>query len=122
MKNYKLPPGTLLAIVNQKVINRHLIERFSTGVLQETHWCATRIFKTALAGLAQWLEHRPAVQRDLGSVPAKGAYLGCSLSPVLVGLCGWQPLNVSLSRQCFSLSLSLSFPLYLNKKWKNVLV
>nr|KAF6425191.1 hypothetical protein HJG59_009239 [Molossus molossus] len=39
-------------------------------------------------------------------------YLGCSLPPALVGLCGWQPLHVSLSRRCSSLSLLL----YLNKK------
>nr|KAF6460485.1 hypothetical protein HJG59_011403 [Molossus molossus] len=29
-------------------------------------------------------------------------YLGCSLSPALVGSCGWQPLNVSFSCRCFS--------------------
>nr|KAF6452893.1 hypothetical protein HJG59_008203 [Molossus molossus] len=91
-----------------------------------------KTLKTALAGLAQRLEHRPAVQRDPGSVPTKGMYLGCSLSPALVGSCGWQPLDVSLSRRCFSLSSSLSvdvslslssslsLPLYLNKKMEKM--
>nr|KAF6399303.1 hypothetical protein HJG59_010175 [Molossus molossus] len=65
----------------------------------------------ALAGLAQRLEHQPAVPRDPDLVPTKGAYLGCSLSPALVRSCGWQPLDVSLSCRCFSLSLSLSLPL-----------
>nr|KAF6452907.1 hypothetical protein HJG59_008214 [Molossus molossus] len=58
---------------------------------------------SALANLAQRLEHQPAVQRDPGSVPAKGRYLGCSLSPALVGLCGCQPLDVSLSHRCCAL-------------------
>nr|KAF6480771.1 hypothetical protein HJG59_010606 [Molossus molossus] len=49
---------------------------------------------SALAGLAQRLECWPVVCRDPGSVPAKGTYLGCSLSLALVGLCGWQPLDV----------------------------
>nr|KAF6469743.1 hypothetical protein HJG59_011119 [Molossus molossus] len=52
----------------------------------------------ALASLVQQLEHWPVVWRDLGSVLARGMYLGCTLSPALVGSRGWRPLNVSLSR------------------------
>nr|KAF6489929.1 hypothetical protein HJG59_010323 [Molossus molossus] len=76
----------------------------------------------ALASLAQRLEHRPAVRRDPGSVSAKGTCLSCSLSPALVGCVGGShsmcPFHVDVS---LSLSSSLSLPLYLNKKWKNVL-
>nr|KAF6480891.1 hypothetical protein HJG59_010685 [Molossus molossus] len=63
---------------------------------------------SALAGLAQWLERRPLVQRDPGLVPTKGTYLGCSLSPALVGRAGGShsmcPFHVDVS---LSLSLSL---------------
>nr|KAF6444252.1 hypothetical protein HJG59_008556 [Molossus molossus] len=80
-----------------------------------------KIQHPALAGLAQRLERRPAVRRDPGSVPAKGTYLGCSLSPALVGCEGGNhsmcPFHVDVS---LSLCSSLSLTLYLNKKWKNV--
>ncbi|KAM7069477.1 telomerase-binding protein EST1A isoform 3-T4 [Molossus nigricans] len=73
----------------------------------------------ALAGLAQRLERRPAVQRDPGSVPAKGTYFGCSLSRP------WLVVRVAATR-CVSftsmfLSPSLSLPFYLYKDWENVL-
>nr|KAF6429164.1 catenin alpha 2 [Molossus molossus] len=58
----------------------------------------------ALAGLAQRLERQPAVLRDPGSVPAKGTYLGCSLSPALVGCAGG-----SHSMCSFHIDVSLSF-------------
>nr|KAF6450455.1 hypothetical protein HJG59_008349 [Molossus molossus] len=81
-----------------------------------------KINKGALASLAQRLECRPVVQRDPGSVPAKGVYLGCSLSPALVGRVGGShsmcPFHIDVS---LSLSSSLSFLLYLYRKWKNVL-
>nr|KAF6472962.1 hypothetical protein HJG59_019973 [Molossus molossus] len=65
---------------------------------------------TALAGLAQRLERRPAVQRDPGSVPAKGTYLGCSLSPALVGRAGGSHSMCPFMSMFLSLSLFLSLP------------
>ena len=38
------------------------------------------VFKTiflALAGVAQWIEHRPANQRATGSIPSQGTCLSC---------------------------------------------
>ena len=31
----------------------------------------------ALAGVVQWIEHRPVSQRVAGSIPSQGTYLGC---------------------------------------------
>ena len=31
----------------------------------------------ALAGVAQWIEHRPANERVAGSIPSQGTGLGC---------------------------------------------
>nr|KAF6462285.1 hypothetical protein HJG59_011321 [Molossus molossus] len=85
----------------------------------------------SLAGFAQWLECWPMYQRDPDSVPTQGTYLSCSLFPSLVGSCGWQALDVSLSHGCVSLPFSPSLPLYLKidakmslgedkkKKWVN---
>nr|KAF6500946.1 hypothetical protein HJG59_007969 [Molossus molossus] len=81
---------------NRNFLAEHIAIPIKNGVL------------ALLADLAQWLECWPVVQRNLGLVPARGRYLSCSLSPALVGLCGRQPLDVSLSRRCFSLLPSLS--------------
>ena len=37
--------------------------------------------KSALAGVAQWIEHQPANQRVAGSIPSQGTCLGCGLVP-----------------------------------------
>ena len=37
--------------------------------------------KGALAGVAQWTEHRPANQRVTGSIPSQGTFLGCGPGP-----------------------------------------
>ena len=41
------------------------------------------LYKTtwALAGVAQWTEHRPANQRVAGSIPSQGTCLGCRPAP-----------------------------------------
>ena len=50
----------------------------------------------ALAGLAQWIEHRPMNQRVTGSIPSQGTLLGCGPGPQW-GACERQPhIDVSL--------------------------
>ena len=69
--------------------------------------------KTVLAGVAQWIERRPANQNITGLNPSQGTCLGCEPGSWL-GMCERQPIdvtNVSLTCQCFSLSFSLSAPL-----------
>ena len=70
----------------------------------------------ALAGVAQWTECQPGNQRVAGSIPSQGTRLGCRPGPQL-GACVKQLLDVSLTHQCFSLSLfpSPSPPLKINK-------
>ena len=63
----------------------------------------------ALAGVAQ-IECWPANQRVAGSIPSQGTRVGCRPGPQL-GVCRRQPIDVSLTHQCFSPSLSLSLPL-----------
>ena len=64
------------------------------------------------SALAIWLSllelgsMRPSIA---GYIPHQGTRLGCSQ-----GAYGRQPVDVSLSHQCFSLSLSLSTPLPLS--------
>ena len=41
----------------------------------------TRIAFSALAGIAQWIERRPANQRLAGLIPSHGTDLGCSPGP-----------------------------------------
>ena len=40
---------------------------------------------TALAGVAQWIEHRPANQRVAGLIPSQGTCLDFVPGPQLVG-------------------------------------
>ena len=51
--------------------------------------------KTALAGVAQWTELRPAKWEVTGSIPSEGTCLGCRPSPQL-GAWEKQPIIVSL--------------------------
>ena len=39
------------------------------------------IKKSALAGVAQWIEHRPANQMVAGSILSQGTCLGCRPGP-----------------------------------------
>ena len=71
--------------------------------------------------VAQLVGCPPAKWKFAGSIPAQGTFLGCRFGP------GWgmykrQLINDSLSHQCFSPSLSLSFPfpLKINKILKTV--
>ena len=41
----------------------------------------TVLKRTALAGVAQWIEHGPANQRVAGSIPSQGTGLGCGPGP-----------------------------------------
>ena len=69
---------------------------------------------TALAGVAQWIECQPANQRVAGLILSQRTCLGCGLGPQL-WTCKKQPIDVSLTHQCFPLSFSLPSPLSKNK-------
>ena len=78
----------------------------------------THLFKNivlVLAGVAQWIERQPVNQKVTSLIPSQGTGLGCGPGPWLrVG--DRQPIDVSLSHQCFSLSFSLPSPsLKINK-------
>ena len=60
-----------------------------------------------------WLEHRPISQKVVGSIPGKGTFLVVG-SVSSQGTYGRQTIDVSLSHQCFSLSLTLSLSLSLS--------
>ena len=76
-------------------INQHLVEKCNT----------------ALAGVAQQIEHQPVNQKVTGSIPSQSTCLGCGL-----GECERQPIDISLARQCFSPSpSSLPLSLKINK-------
>ena len=67
---------------------------------------------TALAGVAQWIEHQPEV---VGSIPRQGTCLGYAPGPQMEA-CERQQIDVSLTHQVFlSLSFSLPSPLSKNK-------
>ena len=47
-------------------------------------WLESKVKKTlssALAGVAQWIEHQPTNQRVIGSIPGQGTCLGCEPGP-----------------------------------------
>ena len=58
----------------------------------------------ALAGWLSWLEHCPVHQNVAGSICGQGTYPGCGFYPSR-GTYGRQPIDVSLSLHCVSLSL-----------------
>ena len=66
----------------------------------------------ALAGVIQWIKHRPGNRKVASSIPSQGTYLGCGRGPQL-GVCKRQQMGVSLAHQCSSPSLSPSLPLSL---------
>ena len=40
-----------------------------------------KLEKSALAGVAQWIEFQPANQKVPGSIPSRGTCLGCGPGP-----------------------------------------
>ena len=70
-----------------------------------------------MTSVAQWVGHRPTKQGVAGSIPGEGTCLGCRFSPWLGRFLAHtkrQPIDVSLSSQCFSPSLSPFLPLPLS--------
>ena len=67
--------------------------------------------KATPAGVAQWIEHQPANPKVTSSISSQSTCLGCRPGPHLGHVRGNRPINVSLTHQCFSPSLSPSFPL-----------
>ncbi|KAK1344343.1 hypothetical protein QTO34_014910 [Cnephaeus nilssonii] len=58
----------------------HLLLAAEVSAQREAHRAALlKAVTLALAGVAQWIEHRPADRRVPGSIPVKGTYLGCRL-------------------------------------------
>ena len=76
---------------------RHLTIQFS---FKEIVWCA-------LAGVTQWVEHRPANWKVASLIPGQGTCLGCRPGPQL-GVWERQLMDVSLTHQCSSPSHPLS--------------
>ena len=65
---------------------------------------------SALAGVAQWIEHQPVNWKIASLIPSHGTCLGCRPGPHL-GACERQPIDVSLAHWCAFMFLSLSFSL-----------
>ena len=64
----------------------------------------------ALAGVAQWVERRPANQSVTSSIPLQGTCLGCGPGPP------WGARKRQLPALLFlSLSFSFPYPLFKNK-------
>ena len=63
-------------------------------------------------GWLSWLKCHPVNWKMVGSIPGQGTCLGCRFGPSQ-GECKRQLIDVSLSHQCFSPSLSPSLPLSL---------
>ena len=57
--------------------------------------------KTALAGVAQWIDCRPANQKVAGSIPSQGTCLCCGPGPQL-GACKRQLIDASPAHRFFS--------------------
>ena len=71
--------------------------------------------KTALAGVAQWVECQPANRKVASSLPSQGTCLGYRPGPQLAAR-KRQLIDVSLTHQYFSpLSPSLPSSLKINK-------
>ena len=75
--------------------------------------CILKI-KDALAGVAQWIECRPANQKVAGLIPCQGTCLGCGPGPQL-RLCEKQPRCISHTSMFLSLSPSFPLSLRINK-------
>ena len=60
-----------------------------------------------LAGVAHWIELRPANWNITGLIPVLGTCLGCGPGPQLEA-CKRQPIDISLTHQCFSFSFTPS--------------
>ena len=79
-------------------------------------WCslACTVVKasTALISVTQYVEHWPLKWRVTGSIPGQGTCLGCRPGFwARWGACERQPIDISLTCQCFSPSLFPSLPL-----------
>ena len=78
-------------------------------VLNATELYALKVLNEALAGVAQWIECRPANQRVASSIPSQGTCLGCGPGPQ------WRPCK----RQPHTdVSLPLFLPPFLLSKNK----
>ena len=70
------------------------------------------VLKLALAGVALWVECRPANWKVTSLIPSQSTRLGCRPGSQL-GECKRQPINVFLAHRYFSPFLSPSLPLSL---------
>ena len=77
-------------------------------------WVPLKLHFKPAEGLS-WLERCPARQKVVGLIPRQGTHLGCGSIWVRVPMGGRKPTDVSLSHQCFPLSLSLPLSLKLSR-------
>ena len=70
--------------------------------------------ETALTGVAQWIEHQPANQRVISSIPSQGTCLGYWAGPQLEEY-ERQLTHVSLTHGFFTPSFSLPSLLFKSK-------
>ena len=68
-------------------------------------------WKHTLAGVVQWSEHGPVNRKVVSSIPCQGTCLGFRSGP-RSGVWKRQPIDVSLTHQCFFPSLPLSLNKY----------
>ena len=92
-----------------------ILPQFHPFITSNSSFCQN-IITVALASVAQWVVHHSKNLKVTGWIPSQDTCLGCRPGPWLE-VCERQPINISLSHQCFSpsLSLSLSLPLKINK-------
>ena len=76
------------------------------------------MISSALASVAQWIEHQPVNQEMAGLIPSQGTCVVCRLG-LWVELCERQPIDVCFSLTLMFLSLSLPPPSLKIKSGKN---
>ena len=91
--------------------NSQLLEILNEGMIRCLGF-ALEYSRSALAGVAQWIECRPANQRVASSIPSQRTCLGCGPGPPWPGGGGSARGNHTIDA---SLSFFIPFPLSKNK-------
>ena len=97
-----------------KCIELKIVETYINIFALAYKWRKIKKRSPALAGVSQWIEHRPVNQRVTGWIPSQGTCLGCSQVSSKGHLRGNHTLVF------LSLSFSLPSPLSKNKEIKSL--